>query len=160
MKSLLKPLPFRQAEKQIANAGSYSEWAEAAQMHDEITGRKEWKKEERSSLYDYQIIRTRLQGLRRCRLNGDDKGLLFTLNEGIHGNMGGMGSVALYTVAKFGTKELINEYIDEIVSAVSCRWHWSGWSTMTTRKIKPWRVRYCSSSTREISSEERSFSSC
>ena len=118
MHSLLKPQPIKQAEKQIARARTYTEWAEAAQMHDEITGRKEWKKEERSRLYDYQIIRTRLQRLRRCRLNGDDKGLLFTLNEGIHGNMGGMGSVALYTVAKFGTKELINEYIDEIVSAL------------------------------------------
>jgi NTE family protein len=118
MKSPLKPLPIRQAEKQIANAGSYSEWVEAAQMHDEITGKDKWKKEERSSLYDYQIIRTRLQGLRKCRLNGDDKGLLFTLNEGIHGNMGGMGSSALHTVAKFGTKQLINEYIDEIVSAL------------------------------------------
>jgi len=118
MKLMLKTQPIKQAEKQIAKARTYAEWVEAAQMHDEITGRNKWKKEERSSLYDYQIIRTRLQGLRKCRLNGDDKGLLFTLNEGIHGNMGGMGSVALHTVAKFSTKKLINDYIDEIASAL------------------------------------------
>jgi len=118
MISLLQSYPANQAEKQIAAAETYAEWAEAAQMHDQISGKEDWKKEEESSLYDYQIIRARLDGLRKCRANGDDKGLLFTLNEGIHGNLGGMGNAALHTVAKFGTKQLINEYIDEIASAL------------------------------------------
>jgi NTE family protein len=118
MKSLLKSFPINQAEKQIANAMTYAEWAEAAQMHDQVSGKADWKKKEKSSLYDYQIIKSRLEGLRNCRANGDDRGLLFILNEGIHGNLGGMGNAALHTVAKFGTKELINEYVDEIASAL------------------------------------------
>ncbi|MEQ8516892.1 MAG: DUF3336 domain-containing protein, partial [Chromatocurvus sp.] len=36
------------------------------------------------------------------------------LNEGIHGNMGGMGRSTLYQRAKFGTKHLIEQYIEEI----------------------------------------------
>jgi TAG lipase/steryl ester hydrolase/phospholipase A2/LPA acyltransferase len=118
MLSLLTSFSTNKAEKQLTTAQTYAEWVEAAQMHDQISGKADWKEEEESSLYDYQIIRTRLDGLRKCRANGDDRGLLFILNEGIHGNLGGMGNAALHTVAKFGTKALINEYIDEIASAL------------------------------------------
>src|SRR3990172_10329971 len=115
---VLKPFPLRQAEQQIANATTYAEWAEAAQMHDQVSGKANWKKEEQTSMYAHQVIRSRLESLRKCRSNGDDKGLLFLLNEGIHGNIGGIGDGALYSVAKFGTKNLINEYIDEIASSL------------------------------------------
>ena len=118
MKSLLSSIPLKQAAKQLAAAATYAEWVEAAQLHDRVSGKADWKEQEESSLYDYQIIRARLDGLRKCRASGDDRGLLFNLNEGIHGNLGGMGNTALHTVAKFGTKELINEYIDEIASAL------------------------------------------
>ena len=60
----------------------------------------------------------RLDRLRALRARHDNRGLLFNLNEGIHGNMGGMGSAALYEKAKFGTKQLIVDYVDEIVSAL------------------------------------------
>ena len=52
------------------------------------------------------------------RAKHDYHGLLFTLNEGIHGNMGGMGNAALYHRAAFGTKQLIEDYVDEIVDAL------------------------------------------
>ena len=118
MKSPTKPIPLKHIETHMATAETYAQWAKAARLHDETSGKAGWKKTERSSLYDYQVIRSRLQGLRTCRLNGDDKGLLFLLNEGIHGNMGGMGDDSLYTVAKFGTKKLIVDYIDEIVDSL------------------------------------------
>ena len=38
----------------------------------------------------------RLRALQEYREKGDDEGLLFALNEGIHGNMGGMGKSILY----------------------------------------------------------------
>ncbi len=118
MLSLLKPFPLQKAEQQIANATTYAEWAEAARAHDRISGKAAWKKREQSSLYDYHIISSQLQGLRKCRRSGDDRGLLFLLNEGIHGNMGGIGDSALYSVSKFGTKDLIYEYVDEIADAL------------------------------------------
>jgi NTE family protein len=69
---------------------------------------------DQTSLYDYTQIRLRLDRLRSLRARHDYHGLLFTLNEGIHGNMGGMGRSSLYRRAKFGTKKLIEQYIDEI----------------------------------------------
>mgnify|MGYP001823793200 CR=1 FL=1 len=49
---------------------------------------------------------------------GDDQGLLFVLNEGIHGNMAGMGKSSLHRRAMCGTKHLIDEYIDEICDSL------------------------------------------
>ncbi len=94
--------------------GDYAEWQEWAQQHDEISGQKRWRQVDQSRQYDFSQIRLRLDRLRSLRARQDHQGLLFTLNEGIHGNMGGMGRSSLYRRAKFGTKRLIEQYIDEI----------------------------------------------
>jgi NTE family protein len=93
---------------------SYDEWREAAVQHDELSGQQRWREVDQTRQYDYSQIRLRLDRLRSLRSRHDYQGLLFTLNEGIHGNMGGMGRSSLYRRAKFGTKKLIEQYIDEI----------------------------------------------
>ncbi|MEH6551573.1 MAG: DUF3336 domain-containing protein [Pseudomonadales bacterium] len=98
----------------IKEATDYTSWTAASQAHDEHTGMDRWKAMDQTRMYDHVSIRTRLDKLRILRSQGDYHGLLFTLNEGIHGNMGGMGNAALYERAKFGTKQLIVDYIDEI----------------------------------------------
>ncbi|MGB5738368.1 MAG: DUF3336 domain-containing protein, partial [Woeseia sp.] len=71
-----------------------------------------------SKHYDYASIRKRLAELRKLRRKKDNEGLLYTLNEGIHGNMSGMGHGRLYSKARFGTKQVISDYIEEIASAL------------------------------------------
>lgn len=105
-------------EKQMNRVESYEEWLQFAEQHDELTGMKRWREVDQTNLYDYASIRRRVDRLRSLRARGDDDGLLFTLNEGIHGNMGGMGSSKLHEQACAGTKVLIEEYIDEIVDAL------------------------------------------
>ncbi|NQX87586.1 MAG: DUF3336 domain-containing protein [Halioglobus sp.] len=105
---------LKRLEKQMSAASDYQEWAEAAQAHDDLTGQARWRKVDQSNQYDYAQIRLRLDKLRALRSRHDYQGLLFTLNEGIHGNMGGMGRHSLYTRAKFGTKRLIEAYIEEV----------------------------------------------
>jgi NTE family protein len=105
---------LKKLEKVMARATSYGEWRQAAVDHDELSGQKRWRDVDQTSLYDYTQIRLRLDRLRSLRARHDYHGLLFTLNEGIHGNMGGMGRSSLYRRAKFGTKKLIEQYIDEI----------------------------------------------
>jgi len=92
----------------------YTQWCEAAQEHDEVSGQKRWRDVDQTTQYDYVQIRLRLDLLRSLRARHDYHGLLFALNEGIHGNMGGMGRSSLYLRANFGTKRLIEQYIDEI----------------------------------------------
>ncbi len=114
----MKTRKLTRLEKQMEAAVSYQEWADAAQAHDEVSGQKRWREIDQTTQYDYTQIRLRLDRIRSLRARHDHQGLLFTLNEGIHGNMGGMGNPALFTRARFGTKRLIEQYIDEIDDAL------------------------------------------
>ena len=105
-------------ETAMEEATSYDEWRQAAIEHDEESGAAQWRALDRSSRYDFVSIRARLDHLRTLRAENDDRGLLFALNEGIHGNMGGMGASELYGKAKFGTKHLIENYVNEIAEAL------------------------------------------
>lgn len=105
---------LKRLEEAMAKASSYDQWRSAALEHDELSGMAEWREVEHTDLYDHAQIRLRLDRLRSLRAREDYQGLLFALNEGIHGNMGGMGKSVLYRMAKFGTKRLIEEYIAEI----------------------------------------------
>jgi NTE family protein len=102
----------------MANASTYAEWKAAALAHDERSGAAAWRREERSRRYDYRAIRKRYDELCALKSAGDAHALLFYLNEGIHGNMGGMGKPTLYNKAKFGTKDLITGYIHELAGAI------------------------------------------
>jgi TAG lipase/steryl ester hydrolase/phospholipase A2/LPA acyltransferase len=105
-------------ERKMLRADSYTDWKNAALEHDAKSGFEAWKSKEESKSYDYINIRSRIDALKELRRQEDDIGLLFALNEGIHGNQGGMGKSELYKKAKFGTKHLIEEYVDEIVGAL------------------------------------------
>lgn len=111
-------LGTRKLSKAMDQAQSYEQWREAAQAHDSARGLDRWRTRDQSSQFDYVSIRHRLDRLRSLRARHDYHGLLFTLNEGIHGNMGGMGKATLYERSMFGTKQLIVDYVDEIVDAL------------------------------------------
>ena len=108
----------RVLKRKIAEAQNYEQWKEAALAYDLHYGLDEWKNTEETSRYDYQAIRQALDDLQSARKNNNNAKLLFTLNEGIHGNLGGMGSSHLYQKAKFGTKQLIVDYVNEVSSAL------------------------------------------
>jgi len=105
-------------EAALDQATSYAQWFELAQQSDRLTGKEQWRDDDTSRIYDYSSIRIRQKKLTALRRKGDDEGLLFALNEGIHGNMAGIGQAALYRQAKCGTKRLIEAYISEICSAL------------------------------------------
>ncbi|MGB5324062.1 MAG: patatin-like phospholipase family protein, partial [Pseudomonadales bacterium] len=115
---MITVLSSKKFEQSMAMADSYEEWLEAATNFDKSTGAHRWRVMDQSRRYDYVSIRIRLDRLRSMRARHDNRGLLFTLNEGIHGNMAGMGNPRLYTRARSGTKTLIIDYVDEIVDAL------------------------------------------
>lgn len=110
--------PVRRGGATQLEAKTYAEWAAKAQAQDVRSGKAKWRATDASDLYDYKSIARRLATLRAFRAAGDDKGLLYALNEGIHGNMDGMGNERLYQEAQFGTKHLIEAYVAEIASAL------------------------------------------
>ena len=105
----------RKFKRALKNSASYEEWQAAAEAYDQYKGMDRWRQRDHSRQYDYVSIRTRLDTLRSLKSRHDSRGLLYTLNEGIHGNMGDMGRAGLYGHALAGTKRLIEDYIEEIV---------------------------------------------
>jgi NTE family protein len=101
--------------KSLKRAKSYEEWKEAAQAYDKYHRLDRWRSVDETKQYDHVSIRHRLDRLRALKARKDIKGMLFNLNEGIHGNIGGMGKAGLYGHAMSGTKELIENYIEEVV---------------------------------------------
>ena len=106
------------ASMRLINANTYEEWKAAAMAQDERMGGAKWRKTDKSTLYDYDVIRRRLNEVEGIRASGDAHRLLFYLNEGIHGNMGGMGNPALYNRSRFGTKDLVTSYINALGDAL------------------------------------------
>jgi predicted acylesterase/phospholipase RssA len=109
---------LEEIESGMHEATSYDQWLKLAVKHDQQTGMLGWRKRMATSLYDYNEINHRQKKLYQIKERKDYRALLFNLNEGIHGNMGGMGKPVLYSKAKSGTKVLVNEYISEIVESI------------------------------------------
>mgnify|MGYP003625881161 CR=1 FL=1 len=105
-------------QKVMDQATNYEQWKEAALAYDRAVGNDRWRLKDQSTQYDNTSIRIRLDRLRSLRARHAHRSLLFTLNEGIHGNMAGMGKSELYAKAMFGTKQLIVDYVDEIVDTL------------------------------------------
>ena len=113
-----KPRSLKRIENEFAQVDTYEQWLELAEQHDRETGADVWRQLNASKRYDHTNIEARLKRLRGFRSRGDDHGLLFALNEGIHGNMAGIGKFTLYERAKTGTKVLIEDYINEVSDAL------------------------------------------
>ena len=119
MEARNQSLPPPQAQRsEMSQARSYAQWSAAAQAEDERSGAADWKREDKTRRYDYRVIRRRLEELLEVKGRNDAHELLFYLNEGIHGNMAGMGSSSVYKKARFGTKDLITNYIEELAGAL------------------------------------------
>lgn len=102
----------------MKTAKCYSDYKEAAEAHDKLSGADEWKATEACKEYDYQAIRARLQRMQIARSNNDATSLMYILHEGLHGNLGNISSPALNRHANIGTKYLIEEYIQEVCNAL------------------------------------------
>lgn len=97
---------------------SYAEWVSLARERDRIAGKMAWRTKTKANSSTIRSIRARIEQLRIFRESGDDHGLLFTLNEGIHGNMDGMANEHLWGEALTGTKFLISAYVEAIADAL------------------------------------------
>ncbi|HET8704842.1 MAG TPA: DUF3336 domain-containing protein, partial [Pseudomonadales bacterium] len=105
-------------EQQMEVALDYYEWQKLAFRHDHLSGKEKWKQRDETSLYDFAEIRVRHDKLRQLLDDKNHSELLYALNEGVHGNMAGMGKPILYAQAKIGTKYLVDDYVNTIVEAL------------------------------------------
>lgn len=117
-KILESKFELKSLERSMRSAESYVHWRQLAEKHDALSGARQWKERRDSKLFDARQIHNRYHRLRaRCE-EGASEEILFALNEGIHGNMGGMGNAALYERSRLGTKRLIEDYVATICEAL------------------------------------------
>lgn len=109
---------LRSIEQQLDVAQDYYEWQKLAFQHDHLSGKEKWKQRDETSLYDFAEIRIRHDKLRQLLEDKNHTELLYALNEGVHGNMAGMGKPILYAQSKIGTKYLVDDYVNTIVDAL------------------------------------------
>lgn len=102
----------------MKHAKNYQEYKEACQEHDRLSGAKKWQEEEACDLYDYKLIRKRVDRIRNAKEKKDAAGLMFILHEGIHGNLGNIATPELNNFSKLGTKDLIEVFLDEVCSSM------------------------------------------
>ena len=118
MVGIVTARPLRQLERQMESALHYRDWRQLAHRHDELSGQENWKERDETALYDYAEIRIRYDKLKQLLDSGNHIELLYALNEGLHGNMAGMGRPILYAQCWTGTKHLIDDYVTTIVEAL------------------------------------------
>jgi len=68
--------------------------------------------------YNLRLIRSRLTAVKTARAHHDNRELLFVINEGIHGNLGGIGNADLFKRARPDELALIREYLTETCRAL------------------------------------------
>jgi TAG lipase/steryl ester hydrolase/phospholipase A2/LPA acyltransferase len=105
-------------EKALADATSYEEWHAAALELDRLDKKDNWREVQESQEYDHRLIASRLKLLRKLRRDQEFDLMMFRLREELHGNLGNMANPALYQHARTGTKNLVNEYLDEVSAAL------------------------------------------
>lgn len=115
--------------KNLRIQDSYEDWVKAAKSLDEHLGNDKWKVEDEGSYYDWKTLRTIVRQLRKLRAEaeGDEKGrrdnsggnraiddLRATLETCVKANFAGIENPRLYCETYYGTKDLLQTYIDEV----------------------------------------------
>lgn len=106
-------------ERAREHATTYTEWEQLGMELDALTGLDLWKLDNTSPDYNYELIHERLVHLRTLQEQGRTRELIRALREGLHHDLGNMGNPALYCRAYVGTKRLIEEYVDQVCTALA-----------------------------------------
>ncbi len=108
----------KQTKRSMANALSYSEWLEMAEELDRIEGHNQWREQDESPLYHYELVRDHCRNLRKYRSEGKLPELLKTLEESTYRHLAEISAPGLYRRAHAGTKHLIVEFLDEVEASM------------------------------------------
>ncbi|KAI0832430.1 patatin-domain-containing protein [Trametes gibbosa] len=102
----------------LRNARTYQEWKDAALALDEYMHFDDWKLLDEDSYYDWKLVRKVRRSLKASREKNDARGVLGVLETCIRTNFAGVESARLYSETYYGTKVLIEAYIDEVEKAL------------------------------------------
>ncbi|CUM64696.1 uncharacterized protein PRCAT00002305001 [Priceomyces carsonii] len=99
-------------------AVTYNQWHSVSMKLDDLLDNNSWKEDPHSDAYDSNLIQTNLNEMKSAREAKDFKLLLYLIRTKWIRNLGNMGDISLYRHSHFGTKKLIEEYIDECIRSL------------------------------------------
>lgn len=100
----------RSLEAKLKSASTYAEFVAAANELDNIDGYDRWRDDDASPLVNSRALRRRTQELRALMRNRDVFHLIFRLRSGLARDKYGTLHPGLHSVARGGTKKVIEEY--------------------------------------------------
>ncbi|KAL7753735.1 hypothetical protein RI367_000666 [Sorochytrium milnesiophthora] len=105
----------RRFREKLRQSETYEQWAEAAQRLDVHLKKTSWQETPASGYYDYKLIANLTRRLKKARLAGDTTKLRDLCTESAcKSNIGGIENIWLYSHTYFGTKRLIEDYLQEV----------------------------------------------
>ncbi|KAL2074528.1 hypothetical protein VTL71DRAFT_8306 [Oculimacula yallundae] len=125
--------------KKLHATTNYADWVLEARQLDEFLGNEKWKDEDEYAYYDHKTVKRVLDQMRRCRRriegassgsgsgsassgNGAEKAVedLKALVEAcVKNNFVGVENSRLYSQTYYGTKNLVQDFIDEMEKSVT-----------------------------------------
>ncbi|WAR61427.1 hypothetical protein PtB15_12B112 [Puccinia triticina] len=104
--------------RKLAAAATYEEWKQTALELDELLGFEPWKKHSSNAYYDSSSVRKVLVSLEQSRLNDNAEGVKDVLEVCLRANFAGIESLRLYSQTHLGTKNLIENYVEEVEKSI------------------------------------------
>lgn len=89
------------------------QWKRVALELDAFLGLDKWKSSPNYAYYDASLVRRVLKALREFRSKNDAEGVCAVLHVCVRDNFAGVESFRLYSESYYGTKDLVQEYLDE-----------------------------------------------
>jgi hypothetical protein len=96
--------------EQVSSSRSYPEWKHYASQLDTFRGLDSWRLNPGSKLYDYKLVKKRIEGTKEMLNRGDVFDLMFRIRGALSRDQFGIQSEGLFNRALGGTKYLIEEY--------------------------------------------------
>ncbi|CAG8438185.1 10725_t:CDS:2 [Acaulospora colombiana] len=104
----------------LRQANTYKKWISAANELDSYFGYNEWKDEMQFRYYDYNLIKKVNHDLERLRSepNINVQKLKNALHNCVKNNFAGVENTRLYSQTYYGTKQIVEKYIDEVTESL------------------------------------------
>lgn len=108
----------KELRDKLRTSNTYQEWIDHALALDRYLNLDKWLDQDKFSYYDSSMVRLTIQRLQHLKANNDAVGLMTLLQGCLKKNFAGIENRQLYLHRYYGTKALVEEYIDEVASSI------------------------------------------
>lgn len=109
----------KELRAKLRKSKTYEEWVQNAIELDQFLGLDQWSENPKFSYYDYRTIQKTIKKLRGLRKKDDVAELVVFLQGCLKKNFAGVENRQLYSHRYYGTKNLVDEYVNEVVACVN-----------------------------------------